>query len=233
MKPQSIDVGSIFMEGLWQAFSANMGTFVLVGLMFLAVFLLKAFTPQIKGWIGEKRVRDALDRSGFLHLHDVYLPSRDGVTQIDHVVLAGGAIVVLETKNYSGWIYGGAQQGQWTQTMAGGRVKNKFQNPIRQNYGHVKSVQAALPPGTRVLGLVAFVGDATFKTEIPDGVVSLRQIGKELHRIAKENPPSPTGSSAWKMINGTVAKTDRKQAKRGHRGTLASKRKPARIEPRF
>jgi restriction system protein len=76
---------------------------------------------------------------------------------------------VIETKNMKGWIFGGARQAQWTQKIY--RHTTRFQNPLLQNYKHVKALQALLdvPPET-VHSVVSFVGASTFKTPMPENV---------------------------------------------------------------
>lgn len=69
----------------------------------------------------------------------------------------------------SGWIFGGQNQTRWTQVIR--RHKSQFQNPLRQNYHHLKVVQNLLGirPG-QLENLVAFVGSAKPKTEMPPNV---------------------------------------------------------------
>lgn len=75
----------------------------------------------------------------------------------------------METKNITGWIFGDANQKQWTQVIYG--EKFKIQNPLRQNFGHVKAIQTILGiPQYQIHSAVVFVGDVEFKTPIPDRV---------------------------------------------------------------
>ena len=46
-------------------------------------------------------------------------------------------IFVIESKNYSGWIFGNERDKKWTQVLANGD-KNYFFNPILQNKIHIK-----------------------------------------------------------------------------------------------
>ncbi len=65
--------------------------------------------------------------------------------------------------------HSGKNQARWTQVMR--RHKSQFQNPLRQNYQHLKVVQDLL--GIRpdqLENLAAFVGSAEPKTEMPDNV---------------------------------------------------------------
>ncbi|NCC30049.1 MAG: NERD domain-containing protein, partial [Gammaproteobacteria bacterium] len=81
--------------------------------------LLKS--SRVKGSVGEHLVRWALrlrlDRATYRAVHDLTLPTPDGTTQIDHVVVSPYGIFAIETKNMKGWIFGGARQAQWTQKI--------------------------------------------------------------------------------------------------------------------
>ncbi|MDE7250054.1 MAG: NERD domain-containing protein [Lachnospiraceae bacterium] len=77
-------------------------------------------------------------------LFNVYIPKDDGTfTEIDVIMLHESGIYVLESKNYSGWIFGSETQKNWTQTLPS-REKNSFLNPIIQNKVHIKWLQSYL-----------------------------------------------------------------------------------------
>lgn len=82
------------------------------------------------------------------YLFNLYVPKNNGeTTELDVVLLHESGIYVFESKNYSGWIFGTESQKYWTQTLPIGRgrtQKNKFYNPILQNKGHLKWLQAFL-----------------------------------------------------------------------------------------
>jgi restriction system protein len=143
---------------------------LVLGLAFLYVYL---GSPTVIGAAGERRVNAALksylNQQDYILLDDLTLPTSSGTTQIDHVVVSRYGIFVIETKNMSGWIFGSETQPRWTQTMR--RHKSQFQNPLRQNYYHLKVIQNLL--GIRLdqlENLVAFVGSAQPKTEMPPNV---------------------------------------------------------------
>ncbi|WP_040259307.1 nuclease-related domain-containing protein [Pseudomonas massiliensis] len=126
-----------------------------------------------KGHLGELLARFAaylhLDQKTYRRLHNLTLDTPDGTTQIDHVFLSPYGIFVLETKNMSGWIFGSEGQAQWTQKLY--KRSFKFQNPLRQNYKHLKALEAALGISPEhVHSVIAFVGSSTFKTEMPANV---------------------------------------------------------------
>ena len=144
-----------------------------VFLLPVALSIFKLFVPTIKGRIGEGLVNLAaklrLDPDVYHLLHDVTIPSKTGTTQIDHVIVSVYGLFVIETKNYKGWIYASAQDAQWTQVHF--RQKHRFQNPLRQNYAHVCALSELLGiPKDTIHGVVCFMGDAKFKTPVPEGV---------------------------------------------------------------
>ncbi|WP_238984604.1 NERD domain-containing protein [Billgrantia kenyensis] len=128
---------------------------------------------SVKGMFGEAFVKliakVRLPAEEYRGVHNVTLPTPDGTTQIDHVLVSRYGIFVIETKHMAGWIFGSERQAQWTQKLY--RKSFKFQNPLRQNYKHVKALEALLdvPPDT-IHSLVVFSGSAVFKTRMPDNV---------------------------------------------------------------
>ena len=143
---------------------------------------------KFKGWLGEK-ITGALnwaflDGKVYRQLNDVTLELPDGsTTQIDHLVISIYGIVIIETKNMSGWIYGSEKDATWTQVFKGGK-KYKFKNPLRQNYRHqcaiVEFLSHRLPEynfsksdiETRIFSNVFFGPNAEIKSmeKLPDSV---------------------------------------------------------------
>ena len=76
-------------------------------------------------------------------LKNIYVPTQGKTTEIDLLMIHEKGIFVFESKNYSGWIFGSADQLNWTQSLQNGD-KNKFYNPIRQNRTHIKALAAFL-----------------------------------------------------------------------------------------
>lgn len=139
------------------------------------IYLARALdTPTRKGARGERRVENSItkhfDGTEYKIVTDITLPTDRGTTQIDHVVLCRYGIFVIETKNMSGWIFGDETKSDWTQTHYG--RKTKIRNPIHQNYGHINAVQKLLDVKEHLIhGIVAFVGEAEPKTNMPSMVV--------------------------------------------------------------
>ena len=77
-------------------------------------------------------------------LYNIYLPKRNGKpTEIDLVFIHETGIYVIESKNYSAWIYGNGDHKDWTQVFPNGK-KYSFYNPIKQNETHIRALQHVL-----------------------------------------------------------------------------------------
>lgn len=119
-------------------------------------------------------------------LNHVTLRHKGGTTQIDHILVSRFGVFVIETKDYTGWIFANPEHVTWTQVTF--NDKFKFQNPIHQNYLHVKAVQELLDfvPASVIQSVVVFVGDAEFKTDMPSGVFTLPKLVDHLKSCTDE-----------------------------------------------
>jgi len=135
---------------------------------------------------GEARVsRVLLSHFGAPDYHlmnHVTLQMDDGTTQVDHILVSRFGVFVIETKDYNGWIFANASAATWTQVLY--RRRSKFQNPLLQNYRHVRAVQDLLDclPPEAIKSVVVFSGDAEFKTDIPSGVITIAQLPEHLRQ---------------------------------------------------
>lgn len=146
-------------------------------------------SPWLKGAMGERQVKrlikKRLNPSIYREFSNIIVPIDGGTTQIDHVYVCPFGVLVIETKNMSGWIFGGKNQAQWTQIIY--RSKVKFQNPLRQNYLHIKALEPLLGLPIRCFkSIVVFAGDCTFKTEMPDEVRTTSDLIEYIHSIGTQ-----------------------------------------------
>jgi len=115
-------------------------------------------------------------------MNHVTIRLEDGTTEIDHILVSRFGVFVIETKDYSGWIFANAADRTWTQVRFKWRFK--FQNPIFQNKRHVRAVKELLDflPPEAVKSIVVFSGGAEFKTETPEGVIEIGQLTEYLRQ---------------------------------------------------
>lgn len=139
---------------------------------------------------GEVLVRRAITKylstNSWHLLNNITLKIDDTTTQIDHILVSRYGIFVIETKHYTGWIFGEERAKQWMQVVYGN--KYPFQNPLHQNYRHVKAVQELLDflPPEQIVGLAVFTGEAEFKTDKPLRIHSLQSLISHLTNLNEE-----------------------------------------------
>ncbi len=137
-----------------------------------------------------------LDKNKYHLLKNVTLRTGDGTTQIDHIIISIYGVFVVETKNMTGWIFGNPKQRTWTQIIYEDRYK--FQNPLHQNYKHVKTLKSLLRLDSLQLhSVVVFVGDSEFKTEMPENVIYIEDFIKY---IESKQQPVLVGSEVKEII---------------------------------
>ncbi|MGP1493435.1 MAG: NERD domain-containing protein [Prevotella fusca] len=150
-------------------------TYIIIFIVAIVIFFLIRFIrrrrynyAKAKGRHGEKQVAQELTLlpDEYTIFNDVYILENGKSTQIDHIVLSPYGIFVIETKNYSGWIYGGEKAQYWTKNMYG--RKYPFYNPLLQNYSHVKALHSLFGfPMQYFIPIVVFTDYATLKGNYP------------------------------------------------------------------
>ena len=151
--------------------------------------------PQLKGRAGEtwlhKHLLEHLDNKLYVILHDIMLPTDDGTTtQIDHIVISQWGVFVIETKTYSGGIYGDRNEPQWSKVHFS--RMDKFQNPLRQNYKHIATLSECLGISKEYFKtIIAFSSEAKFKTEMPSEVMMFRDVVDYIKMQSRETIIQP------------------------------------------
>jgi len=101
--------------------------------------------PKILGFFGELYTKQSISKlsSTDYHVINNLLLMKDNKTcQIDHIVISKYGIFVIESKQYNGYITGNKYDKKWVRHV--GRKKIYYENPIAQNYGHIKFLSSFL-----------------------------------------------------------------------------------------
>ena len=108
------------------------------------------FTPEWTGRRGEKLCEKELGKLAKKGMEgevvrNVYVPKNKvgEFSEIDACWVTRKGVFVIESKNFSGWVFGDDEQVNWTVTFPNG-TKKRFYNPVKQNRTHVKWLQNEL-----------------------------------------------------------------------------------------
>ena len=105
--------------------------------------------------------------------------------QIDHIVINQNGVFIIETKNYSGAVYGSEQDSYWTQKL--GRQTNRIYSPVKQNASHVYNLSRVLSKHIYLTSLVVFVQNNTQNIRASN-VIPLRVLKQRLALPSKIKP---------------------------------------------
>ena len=162
--------------------------------------LISSVTSLKRGTNSELLLILQLLKKGFPSVtiyHDLIIKKdNNGFSQIDLVLVTSEGIIVIEVKNYSGWIYGSGNNTNWTKVLSYGRKKYKFYNPIKQNNNHISELRKTLKQFEKIpfFSLIVFFGDCELKeiNYVPKGtyLVKSHRVFEVLNLIKTENEPT-------------------------------------------
>ena len=107
------------------------------------------------------------------------------------------SIIVIEVKEYSGWLFGNGNQSYWTQVLAYGKRKYRFYNPIKQNNSHINTLNNQLRQFKKIpfYSVIVFYGDCELReiNYVPKGtfLVKSHRVFDVLKEIKRNNEPAP------------------------------------------
>lgn len=161
------------------------------------------------GLYGEYLTYDYLksfEEQGAKFLFNAYIPRDDNTTEIDVMMITSKGIFVIESKNYSGWIYGEEYKKNWCQTFKSGH-KEYFFNPVYQNKIHVRCLRKLVGDNVPLHSIIAFSDRCELKSiwmstkEIK--VINRYDIYKTITEICESIPETILDKN---MINGLYEK---------------------------
>ncbi len=114
----------------------------------------------------ERRIADVLINSGYFLPQfvfvDSYFRTNNGrTTQIDIIAVGKRGVFVIESKDYSGWIYGSNKYEKWKQRFRNGD-NYYFYNPIKQNMGHINVLRNIIGE-QKYISMIVFSQNAELK----------------------------------------------------------------------
>lgn len=134
--------------------------------------------PITQGEFGEIVITDILSQlsqEDYRIYNNIYVNYNGMSVQIDHLVISRYGVFVIETKNYSGKIYGYENSDNWIQYL--NDEKYLFKNPIKQNKFHALAVKNILRISeSAILPIVVFLPKSDLKCETDSTVIYSYQL---------------------------------------------------------
>jgi hypothetical protein len=147
-----------------------------------AFFGLRAYRRRSR----RRKLLARLERIAFGAAHQVLVPDgMGGFIHIDHLLLTGRGVVVLDTRRVQGLIFGGDQMSNWT--VLGRGQRHTFDNPQPALYDRIAAVKAIVGD-VPVEGRLLFSNVGKFTKGIPKWVVMLDGIEVEFPPVDRGNP---------------------------------------------
>jgi Nuclease-related domain len=157
---------------------------ILVIIVIVALIKKRRWKKEINK--GEEEVNEVLEKiPRYKLLSDIMIKRENGTSQIDHVLIGKKGVFVIETKDYSGSIYGEQYSKYWTQVL--NRNKNQFYNPIRQNYGHIKALEEYLGKRDIFISVIVFTNKSKLKkVKTETSVIQLKKLKKFIKKYPSD-----------------------------------------------
>ena len=162
-----------------------------------------------KGKFGEyltyKKLK-SYEEIGDKFLFNLYIPTSDNkTTELDLIMITKKGIIVFESKNYSGWIFGDEKSRMWMQTLPNGKGKShksQFFNPILQNKGHINNLKNLLDDDIPIFSIITFSERCTLK-KVPENTNDIKVINRDIvdYAVRKIYDTNPNVIEQEKVID--------------------------------
>ncbi len=171
--------------------------YVLIGVLIIALSVIAFLTRRylkrtveyrtikriVKGWKGQ-----------FLNnvvLHD----GIDSYIFIDYLIKLPNLILVINTYNYEGYLFGGESVDQWAHLV---RYKShKFDNPLYRLFESIQVLKDRIRD-TRVEGRIVFSNNGSFPKGIPTSVILLDTLKDDISQLV--NSREMVSDAIWESL---------------------------------
>jgi hypothetical protein len=142
------------------------------------------------GWLLLRRrrgpeLKQALEAVAIERLQNVLLPDgMGGHIQVEHLLLTGQGLVVIDAKSFAGTIFASERMEEWT--VIGKQGRFTFPNPLGTLYDRVAALRQ-LVRDVPVAGYVLFAGGADFTKGRPRDVLSAAELVERYRRPERED----------------------------------------------
>ena len=171
------------------------------------------------GHQAELEVDEVLRGLGIPVLHEIYVPHRGHYTEVDHLALVGSHIWVVETKGWTGDVYGEAADTEWRQVKR--HDTKTLSNPLDQNEHHLSILRGTYSRAS-FRSVVVFTR-ARFPEGKPEGVFTLDELPGLVARD-RDSPPEEDTKRAWGDLSSQSGRQSKQALRAQHSQRLKGKR---------
>ncbi|WMJ23361.1 nuclease-related domain-containing protein [Paludicola sp. MB14-C6] len=203
---------------------------ILGGIILILKILEEIFkSPNVTGAYGEYVTVKQLEKlTGYKKIirNPIFITENESC-EIDIIMIHETAIYVIESKNYSGWIFGKENQFKWTQCLKRKR-KNSFYNPIMQNRKHIKVLADLLNIDTFQSVIVFSDRCELKKVEYNSNIILNKRTNaiRSIKYAVKNNPPILNEMQIDEFYNRIMQKAYfDKETRRKHIESIKAKQK--------
>jgi len=136
-------------------------------------------------------------------LPNLYVPYKTSMTEIDLLWIHKTGVYVIESKNYSGKVYGYEDSKNWAQYLGG--QKYTFYNPISQNQTHINVLAANGIPKECMSSIIVFGSNTTLqKVTVSDAappILTLDELPSYCKKMAKSRKTIYTDMEVSRLAN--------------------------------
>jgi hypothetical protein len=142
------------------------------------------------GWLlwrrrGGPELKEALEAVAIERLQNVLVPDgMGGHIHVEHLLLTGQGLVVLDAKSFAGTIFASERMAEWT--VIGKQGRFTFPNPLGTLYDRVAALRQ-LVRDVPVAGYVLFAGGANFTKGRPRDVLSAAELVERYRRPEQQD----------------------------------------------
>jgi len=155
---------------------------VIAGIAALAVLLVLVLWLLVRRRKGPE-IKQALEAVAIARLQNVLVPDgMGGHIQVEHLLLTGQGLVVIDAKSFAGTIFASERMEEWT--VIGKQGRFTFPNPLGTLYDRVAALRQ-LVRDVPVTGHVLFGGSADFSKGRPRDVLSAAELAEIYRRPDK------------------------------------------------
>ena len=192
-----------------------MGLIIIALCGFVAYSTYTQCSVTKKGKEGEKIVQKHLKKLekavNGTAINNIIIKNGNSYCQIDHVLVTDGKVIVIETKNHSGKVYGSVDTRYFT--VCYGKKKYQLYSPLVQNQRHIDVLSKILKIDKRLfIGIVVFSHEKVTLNHGIEGVCKMDEFDKCIKNLcigqAKVNKKEVVNS-----INEFNLSHDRKEVK--------------------